>query len=236
MDSWSPGTGSTFALLPPDNATGNFTKVVQRVPVKIVLDPNPSLGTFVRPGMSVEPAIDTGAGPTHRTKTRTEQMRLHLAPVTSAGAALHAIADFHPRLTADALRPYVGMLGVLLGSVMGTLGSRVTTFGLADLRGGLSAGFDEGAWITTSYGIGQMLMGVAWPYLGALSVFGASFCSGCCCSSSPACSAVFSQSQCIPTMQFLGGVGSGTFIPLTIGFIVRSLPAHSSSTPSRCMR
>jgi len=40
VDSWSPGTGSTFALLPPDNATGNFTKVVQRVPVKIVLDSN----------------------------------------------------------------------------------------------------------------------------------------------------------------------------------------------------
>jgi membrane fusion protein, multidrug efflux system len=61
VDSWSPGTGSTFALLPPDNATGNFTKVVQRVPVKIVLDPNPSLGTLVRPGMSVEARIDTGA-------------------------------------------------------------------------------------------------------------------------------------------------------------------------------
>jgi membrane fusion protein (multidrug efflux system) len=61
VDSWSPGTGSTFALLPPDNATGNFTKVVQRVPVKIVLDPNPSIGTLVRPGMSVEARIDTGA-------------------------------------------------------------------------------------------------------------------------------------------------------------------------------
>jgi membrane fusion protein (multidrug efflux system) len=61
VDSWSPGTGSTFALLPPDNATGNFTKVVQRVPVKIVLDPNPSLGTLVRPGMSVEATIDTRA-------------------------------------------------------------------------------------------------------------------------------------------------------------------------------
>jgi membrane fusion protein, multidrug efflux system len=59
-DSWSPGSGSTFALLPPDNATGNFTKVVQRVPVKIVLDPNPALGTLVRPGMSVEATIDTG--------------------------------------------------------------------------------------------------------------------------------------------------------------------------------
>lgn len=63
VDSWSPGTGSTFALLPPDNATGNFTKVVQRVPVKIVLDHHPALGTLVRPGMSVEATIDTGATP-----------------------------------------------------------------------------------------------------------------------------------------------------------------------------
>jgi membrane fusion protein (multidrug efflux system) len=63
VDSWSPGTGSTFALLPPDNATGNFTKVVQRVPVKIVLDPNPAIGTLVRPGMSVEATIDTDSTP-----------------------------------------------------------------------------------------------------------------------------------------------------------------------------
>nr|WP_294517282.1 HlyD family secretion protein [uncultured Rhodopila sp.] len=61
VDSWSPGSGSTFALLPPDNATGNFTKVVQRIPVKIVLDDHPALGTLVRPGMSVEATIDTGA-------------------------------------------------------------------------------------------------------------------------------------------------------------------------------
>ena len=65
VESWSPGTGSTFALLPPDNATGNFTKVTQRVPVKIVLDKHAALGTLVRPGMSVEATIDTGASPVH---------------------------------------------------------------------------------------------------------------------------------------------------------------------------
>jgi membrane fusion protein, multidrug efflux system len=48
-------------LLPPDNATGNFTKVVQRVPVKIILEKNPALGSLVRPGMSVVATIDTGA-------------------------------------------------------------------------------------------------------------------------------------------------------------------------------
>ncbi len=66
VNSWSPGTGSTFALLAPDNATGNFTKVVQRVPVKILLDTDPALGTLVRPGMSVEATIDTAEGPAAR--------------------------------------------------------------------------------------------------------------------------------------------------------------------------
>lgn len=49
----APASGSQFALLPPDNATGNYTKIVQRIPVKIVLDPNPSLADRLRPGMSV---------------------------------------------------------------------------------------------------------------------------------------------------------------------------------------
>jgi DHA2 family multidrug resistance protein len=96
---------------------------------------------------------------------------LHLSPFTSAGAALHPIAAFHPRLRADAWRPYIGILGVLLGSIMATLGSRVTSFGIADLRGGLHVGFDEGAWMTTSFGVGQMAIGVSCPYLGA--IFGA---------------------------------------------------------------
>lgn len=59
VDSLSPASGLEFALLPPDNATGNFTKVVQRVPVKIVLDADNPLMGLLRPGMSVEPSIDT---------------------------------------------------------------------------------------------------------------------------------------------------------------------------------
>jgi membrane fusion protein, multidrug efflux system len=63
VDSWSPASGAQFSLLPPDNATGNFTKVVQRIPVKIVLDRDPSLGDLLRPGMSVIATIDTGSPP-----------------------------------------------------------------------------------------------------------------------------------------------------------------------------
>jgi membrane fusion protein (multidrug efflux system) len=61
VDSWSPGTGSEFALLPPDNATGNFTKVVQRVPVKLTINDDAGLGEKLRPGMSVETTIHTDA-------------------------------------------------------------------------------------------------------------------------------------------------------------------------------
>jgi membrane fusion protein, multidrug efflux system len=60
VDSLSPASGLEFALLPPDNATGNFTKIVQRVPVKIVLDDH-NLGGLLRPGMSAEPTVDTKA-------------------------------------------------------------------------------------------------------------------------------------------------------------------------------
>jgi membrane fusion protein (multidrug efflux system) len=59
VDSWSPGSGAEFSLLPPDNATGNFTKVVQRIPVKILLDPDPRAADLLRPGMSVVAAVDT---------------------------------------------------------------------------------------------------------------------------------------------------------------------------------
>jgi len=59
VDSLAPASGQEFALLPPDNATGNFTKVVQRIPVKIVLDTDSPLRSALRPGMSVNPVVMT---------------------------------------------------------------------------------------------------------------------------------------------------------------------------------
>ncbi|WP_431205858.1 HlyD family secretion protein [Bradyrhizobium betae] len=58
----APATGAQVALLPPDNATGNFTKVVQRIPVRIQFDGNQPLLTRLVPGMSVVTSIDTKAG------------------------------------------------------------------------------------------------------------------------------------------------------------------------------
>jgi membrane fusion protein, multidrug efflux system len=59
VDSIAPASGQEFALLPPDNATGNFTKVVQRIPVKIALDLDEGSAVELRPGMSVIPTVET---------------------------------------------------------------------------------------------------------------------------------------------------------------------------------
>ncbi|MDF5930713.1 HlyD family secretion protein [Pseudomonas aeruginosa] len=62
VDSIAPATGLSFAPIAPDNATGNFTKVVQRIPVKIVLEPRQAMAGKLRVGMSVEARIDTATG------------------------------------------------------------------------------------------------------------------------------------------------------------------------------
>jgi membrane fusion protein (multidrug efflux system) len=66
LDSFSPASGSQWSLLPPENATGNFTKIVQRVPVRITLPADNPLAGLIRPGLSVEARIDTrdAAAPT----------------------------------------------------------------------------------------------------------------------------------------------------------------------------
>lgn len=64
VESLAPASGAQFALLPPDNATGNFTKIVQRMPLRIRIDPGQREAVFLRPGMSVETSVDTsGARP-----------------------------------------------------------------------------------------------------------------------------------------------------------------------------
>jgi membrane fusion protein (multidrug efflux system) len=74
VDSFSPASGAQFAMLPPENATGNFTKIVQRIPVKIMLDPKTVKGYQDRlvPGMSVVITVNTNVTPRHAEAGRTE--------------------------------------------------------------------------------------------------------------------------------------------------------------------
>ncbi|MBS0296401.1 MAG: HlyD family secretion protein [Proteobacteria bacterium] len=62
VDSFAPATGSEFALIPVENATGNFTKIVQRVPVRIAVDSRDPLAAALRPGLSVEAKVDLKSG------------------------------------------------------------------------------------------------------------------------------------------------------------------------------
>jgi len=70
VNSIGPASGQEFALLPPDNATGNFTKIVQRIPVKITIDRRDRLAGLLRPGMSVTATIDVRSRPSAREEAR----------------------------------------------------------------------------------------------------------------------------------------------------------------------
>jgi membrane fusion protein (multidrug efflux system) len=61
VDSIQAGSGAAFSLLPPENAVGNYVKVVQRVPVKIIFDDPVEVGHVLGPGMSAEPSVRVGA-------------------------------------------------------------------------------------------------------------------------------------------------------------------------------
>ncbi|HVW73663.1 MAG TPA: HlyD family secretion protein [Rhizomicrobium sp.] len=62
VESFAPGTGAQFALLPPENATGNFTKIVQRVPVRISVEASEAARRILVPGLSVTVTVDTKSG------------------------------------------------------------------------------------------------------------------------------------------------------------------------------
>lgn len=73
VESVSPGTGAQFSLLPPQNATGNFTKIVQRVPVRIAIDAGPETRALLVPGMSVDVTVDTRSAKGSVQRIREEQ-------------------------------------------------------------------------------------------------------------------------------------------------------------------
>ena len=75
VESFSPGTGAQFSLLPPQNATGNFTKIVQRVPVRVSIEAGPAARQLLLPGMSVEVSVDTRSARGDRERIEEEKAR-----------------------------------------------------------------------------------------------------------------------------------------------------------------
>jgi DHA2 family multidrug resistance protein len=121
--------------------------------------------------------------------------------------------------------PWLGVIAVLMGTFISTLNGRLSTFGLADIRGAVGAGFDEGAWITTAQTAAQMLITVPAVWMGATFgprrvLIGASIAFALISLLTP-----FSPNlPTLLTMQFLGGLATGFFIPLTLSFILLNMP------------
>jgi DHA2 family multidrug resistance protein len=121
--------------------------------------------------------------------------------------------------------PWLGLLAVLLGTFISTLNGRLSSFGLADIRGALGAGFDEGAWITTSQTMAQMFITLPAIALGAIFgprrvLIGASICFAVVSLITPLATTL----PWLLALQFLGGLSSGFFIPLTLSFILLNTP------------
>jgi DHA2 family multidrug resistance protein len=121
--------------------------------------------------------------------------------------------------------PWMGLVAVLLGTFISTLTTRLSSFGLADIRGAVHAGFDEGAWITTSQTVGQMLVAPVAIWIGG--VYGPRRPLMVAAATLAVVSAIepFSSNlETLLTLQFASGLASGFFVPLTLGFILRTTP------------
>ena len=121
--------------------------------------------------------------------------------------------------------PLVGILGVVLGAGIVTLAGRLLTLGLADLKGHVGIGFDEGAWISTSFNAALVFIGPMTVYLGGL--LGPRrillFSAGAFTLLSAFLPFVHSYSLLL-TALLLAGLTSGTFYPLTLTFALRNIP------------
>ncbi len=137
-----------------------------------------------------------------------------------AAAPIHAAPAAAPRCD----RPFIGVAAVLVGAFISTVNTRITTMGLADIRGALGYGFDEGSWVTTVFSAAQMMVAPSAAWLGM--VFGTRrFLLWA--------SIIFALSSLLPpfirdydtviALQFVRGLAVGTFIPAALGFILRSL-------------
>lgn len=154
------------------------------------------------------PSAEAGAGPTANAAPK--QLQAHLTPPPAAPATSI---------------PWLGLAAVLMGTFISTLNGRLSSFGLADIRGAVGADFDQGAWITTAQTVAQMLVTLPALWMGAVYgprrvLIGASL----------AFALVSLLTPYAPTlpallvMQFLNGCASGFFIPLTLSFILRNMP------------
>ena len=229
VDSIAPASGQEFALLPPDNATGNFTKVVQRIPVQIVLDTGKNPRVELRPGMSVDSRPSrrsssntnraAAARRQHRTRRFPERRAMsNQSPSASISALPISRAASSPAADPNraSLTTWIAVLAAMIGAFMAILNIQITNASLLNIEGGIGTGVDNGAWISTSYLIGEIVVIPLTDYLSRVFSFRRYMlgerrrCSRC--SRSPAPSPTISASMI--AMRGLQGFAGGVLIPM----------------------
>jgi len=121
--------------------------------------------------------------------------------------------------------PWLGLAAVSLGTIISTLNGRLSTFGLADIRGAMHAGFDQGAWITTAQTVAQMLIAPVAIWIGG--VYGPRRVLLTAATAFAVISLIIPLSNGLPmllALQFAGGLASGCFVPLTLSFMLKNTP------------
>ena len=137
--------------------------------------------------------------------------------VTPASTAAPRTERYHP---------FVGVTAVVIGAFISTINTRVTTIGLADIRGGLSLGFDEGSWLSTAFGAAQMVvcLSAAWFSI-VLSPRRTLLWSGSIFLIASILPPLTRDPAIVLALQLVRGLAVGTFIPSAIVFILRELPS-----------
>ncbi len=121
--------------------------------------------------------------------------------------------------------PWFGLAAVLMGTFISTLNGRLSTFGLADIRGAVHAGFDGGAWITTAQTVAQMLIAPIAIWLGGAYGSRRILLYAATAFAMISVMTPFSTDlSMLLVLQFLGGLASGCFVPLTLSFILKNTP------------
>jgi DHA2 family multidrug resistance protein len=124
--------------------------------------------------------------------------------------------------------PWLGLLAVLLGTFISTLNTRLSSFGLADVRGAVHAGFDDGAWITTAQTVAQMLVAPVAIWVGGVYGSRKALLEAAVAFAVISLLEPFSPNlQMLLGLQFAGGLATGFFVPLTLSFVLRNTPPRA---------
>ena len=222
IGSLSPGTGAQFAILPPQNATGNFVKVVQRVPVRIYFDSDDKYVRKLKAGMSAYTTIDTG----HR---RSLAALLGLQPAaanqdrTNPTMSTMAAAP----VAVPGLRRNMVTICAMTATIMQALDTTIANVALPYMQGSLSASQDQINWVLTSYIVAAAIMTapVGWiaNRFGRKRIF--ILCSGGFTVASVLCGMAQDINQMV-LFRLLQGVFGAALVPLSQAVMLDSYALH----------